>query len=61
MTCHALSAVKPNGSYFNLVNNQGGNVGYYTGQPPDMTGWTTLDFVWSLRRASRQNNNPCTQ
>jgi hypothetical protein len=61
MTCHATAAVKPNGSYFNIVNNQGGNVGYYTGRPPDMTGWTSLDFVWSLRRASRRNNNPCTQ
>lgn len=61
MTCHALASVKPNGSYFNLVNSQGGNVGYYTGKPPDMPGWTPLDFVWSLRRASRRNNNPCTQ
>jgi hypothetical protein len=61
MTCHAVAAVKPDGSYFNLVNKQGGNVAYYTGQPPDMTGWTTLDFVWSLKRASRRNNNVCTQ
>jgi hypothetical protein len=61
MTCHALASIKPNGAYFNIVNNQGGNVGYYTGQPPNMTGWTSLDFVWSLKRASRRNNNPCSQ
>ena len=61
MTCHALSSIKPNGAYFNIVNNQGGNVAYYTGQPPSMAGWTQLDFVWSLKRASRRNNNPCTQ
>lgn len=60
MTCHALSSIKPNGAYFNIVNNQGGNVAYYTGQPPNMAGWTLLDFVWSLKRASRRNNNPCT-
>lgn len=60
MTCHALAAIKPNGAYFNLVNNQGGNVGYYTGNPPDLTGWTSLDFVWSMKRASRKNNNVCT-
>ena len=61
MTCHALSSIKPNGAYFNIVNKQGGNVAYYTGQPPNMAGWTLLDFVWSLKRASRRNNNPCTQ
>lgn len=64
MTCHATAAIQSNGAYFNIVNNQGGNVGYYTGQPPAAVSnppWTTLDFVWSLRRASRRNNNPCTQ
>jgi hypothetical protein len=60
MTCHALSSIKANGAYFNLVNNQGGNVAYYTGNPPDLSGWTSLDFVWSLKRASRKNNNVCT-
>lgn len=61
MTCHSLASIQANGAYFNLVNNQGGNVGYYTGNPPDRSAFTLLDFVWSMRRASRRGNNVCTQ
>jgi hypothetical protein len=61
MTCHALATIKPNGARFNLVNNQGGNVGYYTGNPPDLSGYTSLDFVWSMKRASRKNANVCKE
>ena len=58
ITCHALASIKPNGAYFNIVNSQGGNIGYYTGTPPDMAGYTPLDFVWSMKRASRKTNCP---
>lgn len=60
MTCHATASINQKGAYFNIVNNQGGNVGYYTGNPPPLGGFTFLDYVWSLRRASRNNNTPCT-
>ena len=55
MTCHALASITPQGRYFNIVNKSGGNVGYYTGTPPSMTGYTSLDFVWSMKRASRKS------
>jgi hypothetical protein len=61
MTCHKLASIKPNGAYFNIVNKQGGNLGYYTGNPPDMTGFTQLDYVWSMKRASRKNANICQE
>jgi len=55
-TCHATASITQNGKYFNIVNNSGGNVSYYTGTPPSLTGYTTLDFVWSLKRASRKTD-----
>ncbi|MCI0487222.1 MAG: hypothetical protein L0229_11550 [Blastocatellia bacterium] len=58
ITCHALASIKPNGAYFNIVDRQGGNIGYYTGTPPSTTGYTSLDFVWSMKRASRKTNCP---
>ena len=57
ITCHALASITPRGKYFNIVNSSGGNVGYYTGTPPSMTGYTSLDFVWSMKRASRKSTN----
>jgi hypothetical protein len=54
ITCHHLASIQPNGEYFNLVNTQGGNVNYYTGDPPSQTGFNSLDFVWSMKRAHRQ-------
>jgi hypothetical protein len=56
ITCHSLASIKPDGEYFNIVDTQGGNVAYYVGDPPDVAaqGFTGLDFVWSLKRASRQ-------
>ena len=58
MTCHALASITPKGAYFNIVNSQGGNIGYYTGTPPSTTGYTSLDFVWSMKRASRKTDCP---
>lgn len=54
-TCHALASIKPDGEYFNLVDSSGGNIAYYIGDPPDVEaqGFTSLDFVWSLKRAHR--------
>lgn len=58
-TCHAIASIKPDGEYFNLVDSGGGNVGYYVGDPPDVEsqGFTSLDFVWSLKRAHRRSAN----
>lgn len=57
ITCHHLASIKPDGTYFNLVNTQGGNVNYYTGNPPSQQGYTFLDFVWSMKRAHRLRQN----
>jgi hypothetical protein len=57
ITCHHLASIKPDGTYFNLVNTQGGNVNYYTGNPPDQQGYNFLDYVWSMKRAHRQATN----
>lgn len=53
-TCHSLASISPSGQYFNIVSTQGGNVGYYVGNPPETKGFTSLDFVWSMKRASRE-------
>jgi len=57
MTCHATASITKDGKYFNIVDKSGGNIGYYTGTPPSLSGYTQLDFVWSMKRASRKNNN----
>lgn len=56
ITCHSLASIKPDGEYFNMVDTSGGNVSYYVGEPPDIEakGFTSLDFVWSLKRAHRE-------
>lgn len=54
ITCHGLASITPTGKYFNMVDSRGGNVGYYVGELPDMSGYTKLDYVWSLKRASRE-------
>jgi len=54
ITCHHLASIKPNGEYFNLANTQGGNLNYYVGDPPSLTGYNFLDYVWSMKRAHRQ-------
>lgn len=53
ITCHSLASIKPDGTYFNIVDTAGGGVNYYTGDPPSLKGFTRLDFVWSMKRASR--------
>jgi len=55
ITCHHLASIKADGTYFNLVDPKGGSLNYYTGVPPDTTklGYTNLDVVWSMKRASR--------
>jgi predicted transcriptional regulator len=60
ITCHALASIKPDGEYFNMVNSQGGDVGYYIGEPPDVgaMGFNPLDFVWSMKRAHRLRTPP---
>lgn len=58
MTCHATASITKNGAYFNIVDKSGGNIGYYTGAPPSLSGYTQLDFVWSMKRASRKTNCP---
>lgn len=58
ITCHHTSSVKPNGEHFDFVDRSGGNVGYYVGDPPSLTGWTFLDYVWSMKRAARERDCP---
>ena len=55
ITCHYLASITPEGEYFNMVDDRGGDVSYYVGDPPDVKGqgYTSLDFVWSMKRASR--------
>ncbi|HKI06037.1 MAG TPA: hypothetical protein VKK31_28925 [Thermoanaerobaculia bacterium] len=55
ITCHSTASITPNGAYFNFVDTSGGNVSYYVGTPPDLhaKGYVPLDFVWSMKRASR--------
>jgi hypothetical protein len=57
ITCHSTSSFKPDGTRFNIVK-PGPDVAYYTGTPPDTAaqGFTSMDFVWSLRRAQWQRN-----
>ncbi len=56
ITCHAIASINKVGKYFNIVDSSGGDLTYYVGDPPDVEakGFTTLDFVWSMKRASRQ-------
>ena len=61
ITCHALASIKPDGEFFNLVEDDGsGDLRYYVGDPPDVTaqGFTELDFVWSMKRASWDRSQP---
>lgn len=56
ITCHSLAKFKadPLLSFFNIVDTAGNGTSYFTGEPPATDGWTSMDFAWSLRRASWQ-------
>lgn len=57
MTCHFTASVNPNGEHFDFADH-GGDTSFYVGNPPSIFGWTSLDHVWSTRRASRQKDCP---
>lgn len=51
-TCHSLASFKLNPFRMSsIVDPQGNGISYYIGNPPDMTGWASMDFAWSLKRA----------
>jgi len=52
-TCHHIAAFKssPRLDFFNIVDPEGQGTAYYVGDPPDLTGWTPMDYAWSLKRA----------
>ena len=54
ITCHHVASIKPDGEYFNLAYTQNGNLNYYVGDPPSLAGFTSLDNVWSMKRAHRR-------
>ena len=56
ITCHGLASYSVQDGYFNLVKSKDGGIAYYTGDPPEqkLQGYTSLDFVWSLKRANRK-------
>jgi len=51
ITCHSLASIGPKGARFNLWNYSGGNQQGYVGNPPQMSSYVPLDFVWSMREA----------
>ncbi|OED44479.1 hypothetical protein AB833_01510 [Chromatiales bacterium (ex Bugula neritina AB1)] len=52
-TCHAIAAYKstPRLQFHNIVNRTGNGTSYYTGTPPPISDWKSMDFSWSLKRA----------
>ena len=56
ITCHALASYSVGEGYFDIVESRDGGIVYYTGEPPreKLRGYTSLDFVWSLKRAYRE-------
>ena len=56
ITCHSLASISAKGEYFNLAYTEGGNLNYYVGNPPSLAGYNFLDYVWSMKRASRQRS-----
>jgi len=50
-----LASYSVNKGYFNIVKAHDGGIVYYTGEPPrkQLSDFTSLDFVWSLKRAHR--------
>lgn len=56
ITCHNLASISAKGEYFNLAYTENGNLNYYVGNPPSLAGYNFLDYVWSMKRASRQRS-----
>jgi len=54
ITCHSTASYSLDNGYFNITKKQADGFTYYTGNPPDLKGYTSLDFVWSLKRAARK-------
>jgi len=56
ITCHGTASYSVERGYFDFVDRSDGGITYYTGNLPEakLEGFTSLDFVWSLKRASRQ-------
>lgn len=54
ITCHSLASYQsdPTLKYFNFVDSSGNGTAYYTGTPPSIYFWKSMDFAWSLRRAN---------
>ncbi|MBX2884541.1 MAG: hypothetical protein KTR32_31600 [Granulosicoccus sp.] len=52
-TCHHIAAYKADErlQFFNIVDSTGQGTTYYIGDPPDLSGWTSMDYAWSLKRA----------
>jgi hypothetical protein len=56
ITCHGTASYSVSEGYFSFVDESDGGLTYYTGNPPEkkLEGYNSLDFVWSLKRASRK-------
>ena len=56
ITCHGTASYSVSEGYFSFVEESDGGLTYYTGNPPEkkLEGYNSLDFVWSLKRASRK-------
>lgn len=53
-TCHHIAAYKSeNGrlEFYNIVDTTGQGTKYFIGDPPDLTGWSGMDYAWSFKRA----------
>lgn len=63
ITCHGIASYSVTEGYFNLVKSPAGDILYYTGKLPEdkLKGYTSLDFVWSLKRASREGHDHGTE
>lgn len=59
ITCHYTATISKETSgalRFSFVDTTDGNLSYYVGAPPDIPdSFLSMDFVWSLRLAQREN------
>ena len=59
VTCHSLATISKSNTgnlRFPYMTTKGGNVSYYVGNPPETPGFINMDFVWSLRLATRKKD-----
>lgn len=51
ITCHGTSSYSAEKGWYNFVQMGEGGITYPVGQLPSMAGYTSMDYVWSIRRA----------